>query len=228
MRRPITGWTYTCLWASPAGRWPWFADYSLAGRRGRWHHTLGVGAGRCSEFCLSVFARPNLDGSGWNPGLRASGTLGPRTTVSGWSGAWTARWEQTRLDEPRPMARAAPLAGAQGGHRRRPRAADRRRTRFAGASGPARRPRTGRRRVPALFPRRTPQLVGIAAGRHALVRGRRRSASWTPEGAHANPVVEAGMLFEGYLFGLYRTRSRLAVTYEGGDELWFFRISFGD
>lgn len=210
------------------GAWPWFADYSLAGQRGQWHHTLGVGAGRCSEFCLSVFARPNLDGSGWNPGLRASGTLGPRTTVSGWSGAWTARWEQTRLDEPHqwhvqlrwPAPKAVTAVGRE----------------LLIDAGLDSRGLLGRPadhvRAAAVYrhyflgePRNLWEL--LRGGTHWYVGGG-ASASWTPEGAHANPVVEAGMLFEGYLFGLYRTRSRLAVTYEGGDELWFFRISFGD
>lgn len=212
----------------PGGALPWFADYSLAGGPGRWNHTFGVGAGDCSEFCLSLFGRPGLNGNGWNPGLMASGTLGDRTSVTGLSGAWTARWERTRPSEQDQwhlqLRWPAPKAVTTVGHELLINAG-------LDSRGLLGRP-TDHVRASAVYrhyflgePKNLWEL--LRGGTHWYVGGGVAAAS-TPGGAQVNPVVEAGVLFEGHLFGLYTTRSRLAVTYEGGDNEWFLRLSFGD
>lgn len=207
---------------------PWFLDYSLDGGPGRWMHTFGVGAGECPELCFSVFARPGLSGNGWNPGLTASGTVGDKTSVTGRSGAWTTRYERTRPGEQDqwhlqlrwPAPKAVTTVGREvlinAGLDERG---------LLGQPSDVVRASAVYRHYFLGEPKNLWEL--LRGGTHWYIGGGVSAASM-PDGQQINPVVEAGVLFEGHLFGLYTTRSRLAVTYEGGDNTWFLRLSFGD
>lgn len=212
----------------PEAVWPLFADYSLAGGAGRLYHSFGIGAGYCTSFCLTVFGLVDTVSDSLNPGVAAAGMINIAAPPTRSSAAWKARWEQTpdgkdnqwhvQLRTPAPNALTtvgSELVVTAG----------------RDARGLFGRPSENVRGAAVLRryfvgePRNLMEL--LRGGLHWHVGGG-FSAALTPDGLKLSPLVEAGVLFEGRWFGLYTTRSRLALTYETENKTWFLRLSFGD
>lgn len=207
---------------------PVFADYSLAGSAGRTYHSLGIGAGYCTSFCLSVFGLVDADSNSLNPGVTAAGTVGLGASPTGSSATWKARWEQTpegqdnewhvqlRLPAPNALTTVGNEFVLTAGRDAR------------GLFGPP----DEDVRASAVFrhyfvtePRNVMEL--LRGGLHWHLGGGFTVAS-ASDGPKLSPLIEAGVLFEGRWFGLYTTRSRLTLTYEAENNTWFVRLSFGD
>lgn len=213
--------------AVPVGReietMPFFADYSLAGSKGRWTHTFGVGVGECTATCVGLIARPRINGSGWNIGVKAAGTIGSAVN-------WAAQYEQAPPGSPVPwrVEVAVPRAdtvtavtsellvdagldprGMYGQPFDDPR-----------ITGLYRRYFHGRQRN---------HWELVRGGAHWYVgAGATASVAGTDTDTRLHPIGEVGLLFEGRLFGLYSMRSRVSLKYEGNVDAWTIRWSWGE
>lgn len=207
---------------------PWFADYTLSGSPGRWNHTIGVGVGDCAMFCLGLFGRPQPDGGGFNAGVMAEGVLGGKEPRSSAAAVWSARYEHTPADSPAQWQLAArvPLTSAVTtiGSEYLFNVGRDARGLFGSPSDDVR--ATGVYRHYFLGTQKNLWEL-LRGGTHWYVGGgfSARTGDGHPK---IHPVGEVGLLFEGRLFGLYTTRSRVSLTYEGGDNAWIVRLALGN
>lgn len=207
--------------------WPLFAAYSLRSGEGGWHHAVAAGAGSCAQLCGGVFTRGAAGNDVWSLGLMASGTLGAGRSPSG-AAAWHAFWERRpdesgdawRLQVQAPAPTALTVVGSelqlQVG--RDPHG-------LYGPPGEAVRASALWRRYQLGEPQNVLELLRGAV--HWYV-GVGVGATYEAGVARLYPAAEAGLLFEGRLFGLYAARSRLSLSYEAGTGAWLLRLTIGD
>lgn len=200
---------------------PLFADYSVAGSGGRWTQTFGLGAGECTSICLGLFTRPRLDGTGWNVGAKAAGAVGSAVE-------WAAIYERTPPGSPTAwqVDVALPRSDTVVQSRSELRLSAGRDPRgiYGNPADDVRTTALYRRYFPG-EPKNHLELVRGAA--HWYV-GAGLTAPVSDSDPRLHPTGEAGLLFEGRLFGLYAMRSRISLMYEGDVDVWSVRWSFGE
>lgn len=200
------------------GRQRLLGTYSLQGTSTSWVHTFGLGVGTCRGLCAAAFVRRAHTDAHWSPGVLLEGVIGDFHYAVEWERPADVDHAAWHGEIMYPLTAEALVRGRQiyvQAH------VDPR-----GMYGPP----SDAVRADALLrwylPAEKRNVLGIFRGATHWYAGAGLTAAWNGAPTYA-PLLEAGLVADEYLFGLYPLRLRLALTYRG-DASWGFRISLGE
>jgi len=181
--------------------------------------TLGVGAGHCVALCGGLFGRLDQDTGRIHPGVLLQGEPGDHLR-------YRLEWEY-RPDSPAAWHFTAsnPASPSPLGQRHEVRLQVMQDPR--GLHGPAKEEVKADVLYRYYLPGPATNMAGLVRGNVAWYVGAGMRASFA-QPIQLHPLLEAGVLVEGRLFGLLPVPSRLSVVYSGEDTPWSLRWTVGE